>query len=206
LNLTVFLEGLFTQYEGVSFNRKVQDADENASWNKFGGSISDTLSILLADANDPWGIVYAAHAVDLDTSGVCSVSVPATLSGDYYIVVKHRNSVETWSASPISFADATVGYDFTAASAQAFGNNMMDVLGDGSTWAIFTGDVGGMFGKDEYVDGFDVAPIFNKSTEGAFGFMVEDITGDGYVDGFDVALVFNNSQTAVGQNTPPNPL
>lgn len=203
LNVVVMLQGLFDP--NTNENRQVQDADENSSWNKFSGNIADTLSVYLADANDPWNIIHSVNAVNVDVNGSCIVSLPGTISGNYYIVIKHRNSVETWSSNTIDFTNSNINYNFSTAAGQAFGNNLADLKGDGTIWGLYTGDVDGLIGKDEYVDGFDVASIFNKSTEGAFGFMPEDLTGDGYIDGFDVALVFNNSQIAVGQNTPPNP-
>ncbi|MBK7031497.1 MAG: hypothetical protein IPH45_20915 [Bacteroidales bacterium] len=49
--------------------------------------------------------------------------VPATFSNSYYIYVYNRNHITTSTASPVSFAGATINYDFTTDVSQAFGSN-----------------------------------------------------------------------------------
>lgn len=203
MNLKLFAEGLYDP--GTSGFKKVQDADGENSWDKFAGLVCDTLSIQLAESADPWNIVYSARGININSNGTCRVPFPATLSGNYYVIVKHRNSVETWSKAGGESLVNGFSYDFTTSANQAFGGNMVEV--EPGVFAIFAGDVNSpMSGQDGYVDGFDVASVFNYSQNGGFGYIPEDLTGDGFVDGFDVALVFNGSQTAVGMNTPPNPL
>jgi hypothetical protein len=203
MNIKFYAEGLYDA--GTSTFKKVQDADGENSWDKFGGLVSDTVSIQLAESSDPWNIVYTARGININSNGTCRVPFPATLSGNHYLVVKHRNSIETWSKSGGESLTNGFSYDFTTSADQAFGNNMVEV--EPGVFALFAGDVNSpMTGQDGYVDGFDVASVFNYSQTGGFGYIPEDLTGDGFVDGFDVALVFNGSQTAVGMNTPPNPL
>ncbi|NVO18332.1 MAG: hypothetical protein HXX13_01455 [Bacteroidetes bacterium] len=104
--------------------------------------------------------------------------------------MKHRNSIETWSAVPVSFAGNTINYNFSTSAAQAFGSNQLQM---GSVYAIYGGDAN----QDSVVDGSDMASIDNASTLLLFGYNSEDINGDGIVDGTDMATVDNNSTIVV---------
>jgi hypothetical protein len=179
---------------------KVQGSiDGENSYNMFPGTISDTLTVQLAQVVDPYTIVHTEHGISINTDGTISLNaVPSTLSGNFFIIIKHRNHIETWSQS-VSFADPIISYDFTNAISKAWGNNMVRV---GSSYCIYTGDTN----KDQYVDGFDLAKVFNLNKQGSFGYQVSDINGDGFVDGFDLAKVFNNNKKGVGMNTPIAPL
>jgi len=197
LNLTVFLEGL---YNGANGLVKTQGCfDGETPFDMFPGAISDTLSIQLAQDFAPYLIVYSAHGVPINTDGTIFLnSIPSTLSGNYHIIIKHRNHIETWSKS-VSFSTSVVNYNFTNAISQAWANNMVSV---GSIYCIYTGDTN----KDQYVDGFDLAIVFNLNRSGSFGYQISDINGDGFIDGFDLAKVFNNNKKGVGMNTPAAPL
>jgi len=197
LNLKVYLEGL---YNGTNGLVKVQGSNDGEnSYNMFPGTISDTLTVQLAQVVDPYTIVHTEHGISINTDGTISLNaVPSTLSGNFFIIIKHRNHIETWSQS-VSFADPIISYDFTNAISKAWGNNMVRV---GSSYCIYTGDTN----KDQYVDGFDLAKVFNLNKQGSFGYQISDINGDGFVDGFDLAKVFNNNKKGVGMNTPIAPL
>ena len=74
LNLTVLLEGIYNP--GTSLLNKVQDCTDGAtSFDKFGGSITDTLTVLLANPTDPWAFVYKAFGVPVSTDGSISLNV-----------------------------------------------------------------------------------------------------------------------------------
>ena len=196
LNITVFLEGL---YNGASGLVKVQDCtDGENSFNKFTGIISDTLTIQIAQTADPYTVLYGAHGVAVNTNGTVTLSnVPGTLTGSYYIIVKHRNHIETWSQI-VSFAGQTSHYNFTTAASKAWGNNMVHI----GSYLYLSGDTN----TDQYVDGFDLAITFNNNKQGSFGYRLSDINGDGFVDGFDLVKVFNNNKKGAGMNTPPTPM
>jgi hypothetical protein len=197
LNLTLFLEGL---YNGVNGLVKVQDCDDGEnSFDLFTGIITDTLTVQLANTTAPYATVFTLHGVPINTNGTITIStIPGVLSGSYYIVIKHRNHIETWSQIT-SFAGATTNYNFTDALSKAWGNNMVLV---GSAYCIYTGDTN----LDEYVDGFDLIITFNLNKLGGFGYQVSDINADGFIDGFDLIRVFNNNKKGVGMNTPLAPL
>ncbi|MBP9136578.1 MAG: hypothetical protein KBF31_06190, partial [Chitinophagales bacterium] len=123
-------------------------------------------------------------------------SLPGTISGNYYIVVKNRNSIETWSATAIDFsAIGTISYDFSTAVSQAFGNNLKY---SGTDYLIWGGDAT----QDGIVDGSDMAAIDNASTATLTGYNAEDVNGDGIVDGSDMAMIDNNSTITVQTSKP----
>ena len=114
-----------------------------------------------------------------------------------YVAVRHRNSIETWSASPIPIPTLTTPYDFTISSSRAYGDNLKLM---GTVYVIYGGDPN----QDGIVDGTDMALIDNASTAVLVGYNPEDVNGDGIVDGSDMAMVDNNSTAIVSvQNLDP---
>lgn len=59
--------------------------------------LCDTIQIELRNANSPYGLVSSAKAV-LHKNGTVNKNF-TVLPGPYYIVIKHRNGIETWSAN-----------------------------------------------------------------------------------------------------------
>lgn len=72
---------------------------------------ADTLIIELRQAASPFGLVSAQSAVLLRNGYAVRGNYPP--AGNYYIVIRHRNGIETWSKNPVSFTGATVFYDFS---------------------------------------------------------------------------------------------
>ncbi|NVO19239.1 MAG: hypothetical protein HXX13_06030 [Bacteroidetes bacterium] len=188
-NITLFLEGLYVTGTG---NHKALDE----SGYHFPGPVADVITVKLAQAIYPFSTAYTFANTMLYTNGKCSLSVPGSLSGSYFIVINHRNSVETWSSNPVSFASGTVNYDFSNAASQAFGNNLKS-LGNG-LFAIYGGEVT----QDGVVDGSDMAIVDNASTALMHGYLVSDVNGDSVVDGSDMALVDNNSTSIISVQKP----
>lgn len=187
-NLVVFLEGLYSAATG---NRKAQDV----AGDHFAGPVADEITIELASPTFPYSSVYTSENVMLYGNGKASFSFPAELNGSYYIVVKHRNSIETWSSVPVSFAGGSINYDFTSSATQAFGSNMIQI---GSVFAIYGGDVT----QDNIVDGSDMAAVDNSSTSVSTGYLADDVNGDGIVDGSDMAVIDNNSTSVISTIKP----
>ncbi len=182
-SLTLLLEGL---YNSGGVMRKAQ----NASGDQFPGTTADRVTIELHNAASYATIAYSIPNVNLSTSGALSATFPGFLSGSYYVTVKHRNSLETTSAVPLTVSGGAITYNFTDAAAKAYGNNMK--LMTGGYWAIYGADIT----QDRIVDGSDMAVVDNSSTAAISGYVVEDATGDGIVDGSDMAIVDNNSTAA----------
>ncbi|MBK7174092.1 MAG: hypothetical protein IPH84_12845 [Bacteroidales bacterium] len=112
---------------------------QGSSGSQFGTGIADQVTIELHNATSPYAMEYSYENVNLLTDGMILInSLPGTISGNYYIVVKNRNSIETWSATAIDFsAIGTISYDFSTAVSQAFGNNLKL---SGTDYLIWGGD------------------------------------------------------------------
>ncbi|MBK6505795.1 MAG: hypothetical protein IPG02_09030 [Ignavibacteria bacterium] len=80
----------------------------------------DTVTVLLRSAVSPYAVVETKK-VSLSGAGTASVVFTGAVNGvSYYIVVKHRNSVETWSKTGGEvFVNGILNYDFTTAASQA---------------------------------------------------------------------------------------
>ena len=151
---------------------------------------SDTITVLLRAATAPYEIVDAANGV-LDASGNATLNfTKANLGSSYYIVVKHRNSIETWSANPISFT-ADASYDFTSSVGQAFGSNMAVIGGDA---CIYSGDVN----QDGTIDASDGSLVDNDAFNFIGGYVATDVNNDSFVDASDASYVENNAFNFVG--------
>ncbi len=125
------------------------------------------------------------------TNGLISISLPGSLLGDnYYLAIKHRSSIETWSSSPVLITSNTQ-YDFTANINMAFGdgfNAPMKQVGT-NMYAIYGGDVN----QDGGVDLIDLTNTENDASQFAFGYNSSDINGDGSSDLLDLSIIENNA-------------
>lgn len=76
-------------------------------------TLTDTITVALAQSTTPYSIMFSSKAA-LATNGTAHPMFPAeALIGNYYIVIKHRNSLETWSYSPVGFNTGDTTFDFT---------------------------------------------------------------------------------------------
>jgi hypothetical protein len=187
VNLTLFLEGLFN---GTYMNKA-----QNGSGNQYPGNIADLIQVELHNSTSPFALAGGPYTADLSIAGVASVSVPASLTSSYYIVVKHRNSLETWTSAPVSFGSATIPYDFSFSASQAYGNNMKLF---GEKYVIYTGDIN----QDGIIDSGDMIPLDNDATAFLSGYVLTDLNGDGLVDSGDMILLDNNSAAFITKITP----
>ncbi len=164
LNLTTLVEGL---YNGST-------------------TISDTVKVYLRQAASPYAKVDSVKIL-LNSSGNGAGIFSKTTNGTYYIVVTHRNGLETWSkAGGESLSQgSSITYDFTTASSKAYGSNL--VL-KGSKWCIFSGDVN----QDGYVNSTDLSLINSDGFIYSTGYRSTDLTGDNFVDLNDFVICDNN--------------
>ena len=189
LNLKIFLEGL---YSGGGLMNKAQDNYGD----HFGSDTADVVTVELHNAVTYSIVEYTFTNVKLQTDGQASINtVPYIASGSYYITVKHRNSIETTTASPVSFAGNSITYDFSTAASQAYGSNQKNI---GGVYVIYGGDVN----QDGYIDTGDMTPVDNDSANFASGYLNTDVNGDGFVDTGDMTIIDNNSAGFVGAVTP----
>jgi PKD repeat protein len=189
LDLTLFLEGLFN-YGTLSMNKA-----QSESGAQFPGTVADQIVIKLAQASPPYSIVATSENLNLNQDGTCQANFPAALSGSYFIVVTHRNSLESWSSAPVSFTGNSISYDFSDAASKTYGNNSILI---GSKYCIYGGDVN----QDGTLDTGDMTPVDNDASAYLSGYLVTDVNGDGIIDTADMTVVDNNSAAYIGTMRP----
>jgi photosystem II stability/assembly factor-like uncharacterized protein len=150
--------------------------------------VSDSARIYLANSTTPYTFLDSASIV-FSTAGSTSFSFSKVINGNYYIVVRHRNHIETWSKLSQSFVTGiTVNYDFTTSANKAFGDNMKQV---GSIWVLFSGDIN----QDGVIDALDRSACWNDRN--LSGYYASDLNGDGVVDALDRSICWNNRNLIV---------
>lgn len=184
--LEVNLEGLYDP---------VNDFMNKAVGPDFPATIADLITFSLALNTFPYTIELEIDSVSVDQNGTCLIDLPDLLSGEYYIVISHRNSIETWSATPISFDGSDIAYDFTTSANSAFGSNMKLM---GEKYCLFGGDVN----QDGAVDTGDMSPVDNDAAAYAEGYLPSDVNGDGIVDTADMIIIDNNTSSFTGAYFP----
>jgi hypothetical protein len=143
----------------------------------------DTISIELRNSTN--GSLSAGPVKTiLDIFGQAKTVFPS-LADSQYIVIKHRNSIETWSAHPLAIVDS-VYYDFSNAASKAYGNNLTNI--DPGKFAIWSGDLN----QDGMVESADYLIMENDVLSILFGCYLSEITGDGVVESTDYLLMENN--------------
>lgn len=75
----------------------------------------DSVVVELRDPISPGTVLYAETTM-LHVDGYASISAPISMVGSsVYLVVKHRNAIETWSKLPVMISGAGATHDFTSA-------------------------------------------------------------------------------------------
>ena len=126
-----------------------------------------------------------------------------------YIVLKHRNSIETWSRyAATSFAllfeehflpfTSFLNYSFTSSGSTAHGNNLLLVDTGPNKYAVYNGDVN----QDQTIDASDLSQVENDAAVSLSGYVTSDVTGDDFTDAADLSIVENNVALGVSVITP----
>jgi len=147
----------------------------------------DPIIVYLKNSLSPY------QTLDSGSLSLDSLTMAVTLStsiqiGNYYIVVKHVNSIETWSkpgGEPLGAGDYF--YDFTTSASQAYGNNL--VLKNG-LYCIYSGNLNG----DDVIDADDMLIMDNAVFNYAPGSSIANLNGDQIVDIDDMAICDNNAR------------
>lgn len=160
-------------------------------------NMRDTVRAYLHSSFSPFNVIDSAIALIDTVSGFGRFEFHNTESGRYYIVVKHRNSIETWSKSPgeLLIAQTVNEYSFVTGASQAYGSNLKNING---TFVLYSGDVN----SDGIIDAGDGAIVDNAAREFKQGYVREDLTGNNFVDGSDLIIVENNSLNVIMVQRP----
>lgn len=157
--------------------------------------VPDTVSVELRNTSSPYSLVDQAKIL-LNNDGHGSARFYNVINGaSYYLILKHRNAIETWTTQPLTFSANTINYDFTTAANKAYGNNLKLI---GSKWCIYGGDVN----QDGFVNNADLNSVYNNNIIGATGYLNSDLNGDSFTEIEDVNIVFRNAIQGVMKKNP----
>ena len=159
--------------------------------------IPDTVKIELHSSSYPFSLVDEAETVLSSNGEAIANFFSAAEATNYYIVVKHRNSIETWSSSTPSFSGGLMSYNFTDNINKAYGDNLKLKSGK---YCIFSGDI---IPQDGLIDLSDVISVINDGNSFLIGeALPTDLNGDQLVDLADIILVINNANAFVSKQSP----
>ena len=133
----------------------------------------------------------------IDGTGASNIFLNGSPDESYYVVVKHRNHLTAMSAQPIPFAERSLSYDFTIASAQFFGGTTNTTELEPGIWGVPAGDADG--------DG-QLLPVdqqIHQTQLHATGYYRSDFDLDGIVTPSDLTRFWASNLTK--QATAPNP-
>jgi len=178
---------------------QTQGIDWNSGnlYNNFSDNIVDTLSIILRktnvnDPDNPCTIDTAFNGLNLDLNGIITpITISNGITGYHYIVIKHRNSIETWSDS-VDFSPSIINYNFHTHISQFALDGGMFI--DASNLAyIWGGDVN-QNGNLESEDATNiyVAALSQDETVNN-GYVINDVDGNGNIDSQDYGLAYSNA-------------
>ena len=178
VNLTMFIEGFYNSATDLQ--------------------VSDTIKTTLRSTVSPYNIIGSANAI-VSPSGNAVLNFGNAPGGNYYIVIKHRNSIETWSASGIALTTGgSVNYNLSTASSQAFGNNMKQIDSSPVRFGIYSGDQN----QNGIVDLTDIVNVSNAASLFTNGYVSTDMNGDNITDLTDIVITSNNASAFVTKITP----
>jgi hypothetical protein len=180
LSITAFIEGLY-----LGSNTMI--ASPFAANGITPSNIADTIEVELHNATSPYNLAFSAKGT-LSTAGTANIVFPASSIGNsYYLVIKHRNSIETWSAAPITISNLTI-YNFSTSASQAYGANLNN-MGNG-VFGMYSGDIN----QDGAVDFNDYPELDSENLLGSYpSYLATDINGDSITDFNDYLIMdWNN--------------
>ncbi len=191
VNLKLFVEGYYTgsgTMRPVNMNQGV------------GASTTDveTITVELHNTTAPYAMAASTTAM-LQTNGNAVATFATGPSGNFYIVVKTKNAIETWSSGALPVGSTPLDYDFSSDSSQAYGDNMVD-LGGGTIWGFYSGDIDAS--NDGNIDTIDYPIWETDSNNFASGVYDTDLNGDGNVDTIDYPIWETNSNNFVSVIKP----
>ena len=184
LNIKAFLEGFYVSNRTMVASINPTD------------TISDTLTVCLASSVPPYPILYTSKAL-LSVHGNAPAYFPQpALLQAYYIVLRHRNSLETWSSSLFAFNTPDTLYDFTNANSKSFGSNMIQM--EPGVFALKSGDVN----QDKFINFADDTKMNADLGLMQFGYFACDLNGDRIVESTDYSFLENRSSLFIFTISP----
>ena len=158
----------------------------------------DSVNVYLRNNYSPFEIVDSATGIidSINFSKVFSFSKAS--SGYYYIVIKHKQCIETWSKAGgehLTKDTSVYSFDFTSSSSQAYYNNVKLI---GSKYCLYSGDVD----QNGLINLSDALSIYNDGVDFISGNVVNDLNGDNFVDLYDLLIASSNKNNFIRVRTP----
>jgi hypothetical protein len=161
-----------------------------------GASATDVDDVTVELRDSITNALVVSTTARLKTDGTATATFVTAPSGSFYIAVKHRNSLETWSATAQTVGATPLTYDFTTAANKAYGNNMIQL--ESGVYGFYSGDLN----QDGFIESGDYPSLYNDSDAGLEGYYSTDLNGDGFVESGDYPILFNNSDSGIEISRP----
>ncbi|TAH40827.1 MAG: hypothetical protein EYC69_10010 [Bacteroidetes bacterium] len=176
VSIDAFIEGF---YSGNNLMKSALDTSQS-------GIICDSVRLELRNTLSPFSISHVDTST-INIFGGCKFIFPlSTVGHSFYLVFRHRNTIETWSSTPITFDGEAAYYSFTDALNKSYGDNLID-LGDGN-FGLISGDVN----QDGTINEFDITELESLLQLFSVGYLQPDLTGDWIIEAADFSLIENN--------------
>ncbi|MBI5471266.1 MAG: VCBS repeat-containing protein [Ignavibacteriae bacterium] len=134
------------------------------------------------------GLLLSSGVV-VDTDGYSPLQFQGIGSGNYYIVVRHRNHLAVMSANAVSLGQSGELYDFSTNSSASFGSSALSQLKSG-VFGLTAGDAN----SSAIVSSSDANNVFGALNQA--GYSNNDINLSGIVTAADVNVLFGNLNKA----------
>ena len=106
LNLKLYIEGFYTG-NGFMVPLLYNNSQSNGDSLITDPTVCDTIIVELHDTIAPYNLLSSTTTI-LHINGDATALFPGSFSGGtYYVAIKHRNAVETWSKEPVTISGAT---------------------------------------------------------------------------------------------------
>jgi alpha-tubulin suppressor-like RCC1 family protein/sugar lactone lactonase YvrE len=188
VNLKLFYQGY---YDASTHTMRPVKANQGV-----GSSTTYVDDITVELRNATTGALEKSTTAQLQTDGTATAAFIASPSSNYYIVIKHRNGLETWSATPQTVGATPLTFDFTTTTNKAYGNNQ--VMLETGVYGFYSGDVN----QDGLIDPSDYSIWEIDSNNFAAGYFLTDFNGDGAVDPSDYPIWEVNSNNFISASYP----
>ena len=205
LNVLAMFQAFYNTGTGLMNQTRGIDWETGDLFHNFRDNIVDTLAIQLRKTNsndpvNPCTIDTVLFGQSINVNGtITSIKLPVSITGYHYIVIKHRNSIETWSDS-VDFSTDTVKYDFYNYISQfALDGGMFINNNHAFIWGGDVNQNGNLESEDAtsiYVAANSDDPTVNN------GYVICDIDGNGNIDSQDYGLAYNNANLGANIITP----
>lgn len=163
-------------------------------------AIVDWVFVELRNENNPNQVLYTRSALlqrdgdIVDTDGISSLNFFNAPSGNYFIVVRHRNHLAIGTNNSFNLNNSTTTVNFTNSSSIAFGNNALKNIN--GKWVMYAADSD----RSGTINSQDREIAWNqRSSKGYFN---SDANMNGVVDSWDRGLAWNNQNKT--QQLPSN--